>query len=108
MEAMVKRWFFLFFAAWMTACGSSGGTTGGGADAAADAADGSGGCPSQEPRDGDPCSGSASCQYGHAVCCGMSYSQFTCVCQQGSYSCAMTVECNFVCQDGSPGDAGGG
>jgi hypothetical protein len=101
--------------------GSTDGSSGGGPDAtaedasdaaedvaAADATDGSASCPQKQPRDGDPCTGSASCQYGHTVCCGMNYSQFTCVCQQGSYSCAMTVECNIVCSDGGPTDAGGG
>jgi hypothetical protein len=100
---------------------STDGATGGGPDGTAaegaadatedgateDAADGSASCPSKQPRDGDACTGSASCQYGHTVCCGMSYSQFTCTCQQGSFSCAMTVECNIVCSEGGS-DAGGG
>jgi hypothetical protein len=116
---MCKRWFVCSFGALLAACGSSGNgggsdatTEGASSDAAEDVAssdaadDGSASCPGKQPRDGDPCSGSGRCQYGHTVCCGITYSQFTCVCQQGSYFCAMTVECNFVCSDG--GDAGGG
>jgi hypothetical protein len=75
-------------------------------DASEDAADGANSCPVHQPRDGDACTGTASCQYGHTVCCGIDYSLFTCKCQQGSFSCAMTVECNVVCSDGgAPADA---
>jgi hypothetical protein len=37
--------------------------------------------------------------YGQASCCGIPSSAFTCQCQQGTFSCFQTVECNFVCPD---------
>jgi hypothetical protein len=64
---------------------------------------GSGTCPAQRPFDGTSCT--TTCTYGHTTCCGMTYSQFTCTCQAGGFSCAQTVECNIVCQDASPTDA---
>jgi hypothetical protein len=85
-------------AAW--ACGSEA-RGAGSVDASGDNV-GGGECPAQQPHDGDPCSGSASCQYGHSTCCGIAYSALTCKCQLNGYSCAQTVECNFAC----PGDAG--
>jgi hypothetical protein len=65
-------------------------------DAASDA---SGSCPATQPQNGAACSGGATCQYGHSTCCGIAYSAFTCTCQSNGYSCAQTVECNFVCPD---------
>jgi hypothetical protein len=65
-------------------------------DAGSDAA---GSCPPTQPADSAPCSGTASCQYGHSTCCGVQYSAVTCKCQVGGFACAMTVECNFVCPD---------
>lgn len=91
-----------------TVDGGGPGDTGSGSDATgADAtqgvsdaaADGPGSCPATQPNDRSPCGGGASCTYGHTMCCGVSYSAFTCKCQAGGFSCAMTVECNFVCQD---------
>jgi hypothetical protein len=75
------------------------------AEGAADAPatdDGPGACPANQPRDGDACNGSASCQYGHSVCCGIDHSAFTCKCQFGTFQCAQTVECNIVCPEASP------
>jgi len=80
--------------------GSGGPSDGGANDASADG----GSCPNQRPSDGAPCSGSTRCEYGHTTCCGLEYSLFTCRCQAGSFSCFMTVECNFICPDAAAGD----
>ena len=81
----------------------AGGTVGG--DAGPDSApDGAPSCPGQQPQDGRDCGGTTLvCQYGHTSCCGISYSMTTCRCQPGGFSCATTIDCNFVCPD-----AGGG
>jgi hypothetical protein len=86
--------------AWSMGCGSS-------AKGPTDAAPETGNdqsCPAQQPKDGDACTGTSHCGYGHATCCGVSSTANTCVCQQGHFSCSMTVECNFVCPDASPGE----
>jgi hypothetical protein len=59
----------------------------------------SAGCPAQQPGFSVSCSGSITCKYGQSTCCGITSSAFTCQCQQGSFSCAQTVECNFVCPE---------
>jgi hypothetical protein len=83
---------------------SVGGNGGSSTDAGLDAhADGGAGCPTQQPRDVDTCTGSLICQYGHATCCRIASSATTCKCQQGTFSCFMTVECNFVCPDAGAG-----
>jgi len=74
-----------------------------GADIGTEAAvDGSASCPLQQPSIGgmgSVCSGSPTCTYGHATCCGIGSSAFTCRCQAGTFVCIMTVECNFICPD---------
>jgi hypothetical protein len=60
------------------------------------------GCPADQPSDGTACTGSLKCEYGQSTCCGVTSSFTTCQCQPGGFSCAMTVECNFVCPDAGP------
>jgi hypothetical protein len=98
-----------------TTGGDGGGTTGG--DGAVDAplgggdsgsmtmADAAPGCPAQQPLERTPCSGSISCGYGQTTCCGTPYSFMTCKCQGGTFSCAMTIACNFVCPDAGGAEA---
>jgi len=94
-----------------SSAGSGGSSTagnngGGGTTDRADAATGdANGCPAEQPRLITPCSGSLTCSYGQATCCGITSSFFTCKCQNGSFSCYQTVECNFVCPDASSRDA---
>ncbi len=62
--------------------------------------DGGAGCPGVQPFGATTaCSGSLVCHYGSATCCGVQYSASTCSCQGGRFSCAQTIECNFVCPD---------
>jgi hypothetical protein len=88
----------------LVGCSSSAKTP---ADAASDGMGGGTGnpatCPTKEPQDGDVCTGTVRCGYGKATCCGVTSTARTCTCQQGHFSCAMTVECNFVCPDASSG-----
>jgi hypothetical protein len=86
-----------------------------GHDAPVDAADQdavSGACPAQLPTSigsGPPCTGTTICEYGQATCCGISSSAYTCKCQDGTFWCSMTVECNFFCPEaGTDGTSGAG
>ncbi len=89
------------------ACGSGSNADGGTPKRADGADDGEGACPSDQPTERASCSSSASCKYGSSTCCGVAYSAVTCTCQTGGFSCAMTVECNFVCPDAEPVDGAG-
>jgi hypothetical protein len=94
--------------------GGRGGVGGGGgvldADAGSDGQrDAASGCPAQVPLSvGVACSGSTTCTYGQSTCCGISTSAYTCKCQGGTWSCSMTVECNFICPDAGSGDGSSG
>jgi hypothetical protein len=61
--------------------------------------DGGSSCPALQPGDNSACTEVTSCYYGHATCCGIESSAFTCQCEHGAFQCAQTVECNFSCPD---------
>jgi hypothetical protein len=106
----MARWFLvcnLTIAAVGLGCSASssrGNGLDGGRDRVTDGAgDTRGGCPAQRPGTAQACTGSATCTYGTAVCCGVTTSAYTCRCQAGSFVCSMTTECNFVCPDAGRG-----
>jgi hypothetical protein len=72
------------------------------AHAAPDATDGAAtACPVDQPALGAraACVGTLTCSYGTSYCCGIKSTAFTCSCQHGFFSCAQTVECNFICPE---------
>ena len=64
---------------------------------------GAGSCPATMPTGGAACSVTTPCTYGHTTCCGRTYTDYTCQCQEGTFFCVRNEECNVVCLD-----AGGG
>ena len=88
-------------------CGGSsnpGGASDGGRNRPADVGgDAPAGCPTKLPSIGQACTGTESCTYGSATCCGVTTSAYTCRCQADSFVCSMTNECNFVCPDAGRG-----
>ena len=96
------RFAALCFVVGLVACAVACSNSSTGTSDGAAASDGQApGCPAQQPSDRAACTGSITCQYGQTSCCGVSYSATTCICQPGGFSCAATVECNFVCPDAS-------